>query len=36
MITEIPSKERLKYDYINEDEEMICISGSCIEVYYLK
>ena len=36
MITEIPSKERLKYDYINEDEEMILISGSRIEVYYLK
>lgn len=36
MMTEIPSNQRMRYDYINEDEEMIRISGSRIEVYYLK
>ena len=33
---EIHSSEKMNYNYINEDEEIIHINGNCVEVYYMK
>lgn len=35
-MTEILSIQKMNYNYINEDEEMIVINRNCVEIYYIK